>query len=50
MSVTNMVLWPGTCPARPILCYATGLGDVVRSELIVVKAWIRQFNGSINTN
>ena len=25
MSGTNMVLWPGTCPARPGLRYATGL-------------------------
>ena len=23
MSRTNTVLWPGTCPARPGLCYAT---------------------------
>ena len=45
-----MVLWPGACPASPILHYATGSGAVVRSVLIVVKAWIRQFNRSINTN
>ena len=25
MSGTNVVLWAGTCPGRPVLCYATVL-------------------------
>ena len=35
MSGTNMVLWPGTCPARPGLRYATDLGEATATNYFV---------------
>ena len=35
MSGTNMVLWPGMCPARPGLRYTTDLGEATATNYFV---------------
>ena len=36
MSGANMVLWPGTCPARPGLGYATAWDVVITSTQVTI--------------
>ena len=48
MSGTNMVLWPGTCPARPGLCYATDLGEATATDYFVCMYVCKFYSDSIN--